>query len=336
MREEVIYAVIDIGTNTVLMLALTESATQTVGIDSEVSAPPALLPVHEYCTTTRLGEGLGATGRLGDKPVARTLAAVKSFVDRTKAWSDGGCGVAVATSAVRDAANAADFLQRCQSYLDSPPHLLSGAEEARTIFAGASSDRRMDEPLVCIDIGGGSTEVSAGTRRACAFSASLDIGCVRFGEKYSLYETPSPRNISAAKDAVESFIEPVCSTMKSTLFSLAPGKPTIIVSGGTATTFAAIDAGIESYDAGCVHGYESTNERVRQLRDRMWQMSVSERAACPGMPEGRAPVFPGGLFILSLLLDFLNADRFTVTTRGLRFGAGLRLQQRDLEPCWSW
>jgi len=120
-------AVIDIGTNTVMTLA------SRGGSDGVADA-------EESFRTTRLGAGLGTTGKLAKDAQLRTLEAVRDQLDHLLDHYPHGVGVAVATSAVRDAANAGEFLRSCAELLGSAPAVLSGADEARLAFRGAVSD----------------------------------------------------------------------------------------------------------------------------------------------------------------------------------------------------
>ncbi|OPZ27424.1 MAG: Guanosine-5'-triphosphate,3'-diphosphate pyrophosphatase [Lentisphaerae bacterium ADurb.BinA184] len=317
------FATLDIGTNSTLLLLAREQADGTLVED------------RELFRITRLGRGLGATGRLSPEAVRATLDAVGEFMAAARAWPLRPLfGVAAATSAVRDAANRADFLGPCRDLLGCEPRTLDGDEEAQTVFLGAASDRPAGRPVVTIDIGGGSTEVVAGVPEACRYRVSLDMGCVRFGERFRLYEVAESADTEAARGAIRETLAGVPAGVRRAVGGA--GGFEVVASGGTATTFAAVEQALETYDRGRVHGFVSPAAAVESLALRLLGMPSARRAQVPGLEAGRAAVLPAGLLILAEALRALGAERFTVTTRGLRFGLARRLQAGTLDAQWTW
>jgi len=315
-------AALDLGTNTVLLLTCRERA------------DGALAEQDELCRVTRLGQDFDATGRLADVAMRRTLAAVEEFAAQAAGGSARGLAVAAATSAVRDARNRDAFLARCAQVLGRPPLVLSGADEALTIFRGATSDRPADAFVVNIDVGGGSTEMSAGFGSNCLHSASLPLGCVRFGERFGLFEVPEPGAADAARGAARELLAPACAEIRGT----RPGASAaaVVVSGGAATTYAAMRLGLHDFDRVAVHGCTGRETDVADTVLSLLGMPSAERALLPGITPGRASVLPAGLLILSEALRLLDAAEFGVTTRGLRFGLLLRLRAGEIAPTWTW
>jgi exopolyphosphatase/guanosine-5'-triphosphate,3'-diphosphate pyrophosphatase len=318
------YCALDIGTNSVLLLVAAED--EKGDLQEE----------HELFRVTRLGEGVGESGRMNPSAIRKTLTAVSEFM--AQIHREPGTrivGLAATTSAARDAENRDEFLEPCSKLLGKTPLVLNGDEESRTVFLGATSDQPPDCPCVTVDIGGGSTEAALGTRARCVHAVSLDVGCVRFGERFGLYETADDRQIAAARQAVREHVTPVCAEIAK--FSAQwPANLRLLASGGTATTFAALRRKLTKYDRHAVHGYTDTEPAVADVMQRLFLMPSTGRAALPGVTPGRAPVLPAGLLILSEFLRACGVPRFAVTTRGLRFGMVRRLQRGDIPPTWIW
>lgn len=316
-------AALDLGTNTVLLL----TARGRAGVP--------LVEQDELCRVTRLGEGLQHTGRLSASAMARTVAAAAEFAACCSAPGSSGRGIAVATSAVRDAANREEFLECCRASLGARPCVFSGEEEAGTIFAGVTSDQAPASSFLTIDIGGGSTEISAGLPSERVYSASVDVGVVRLGERFGLYEEARAGDVDAARVAVSELMRPVCEHIAELRKSAADAAG-VIVSGGTGTTFAAAQLRLREYERSAVHGHIGTDEQVASAFDMLSQLPSAERALLPGISPGRAPVLPSGLLILREFLRLVRVPTFKVSTRGLRYGLLLRMRAGELAPTWTW
>src|SRR5687768_5879724 len=144
-------AVVDIGTNsTRLLLADVDERSQ------------AVTQLERRTTVTRLGQGVDKSGALSDEAMSRVFAALDEYRKAIESRGGADRGVAVLTSAVRDASNGASFTERVREEYGLDAHTIPGAEEARLTFLGAMSEREDDDgddPIVVIDIGGGSTEL---------------------------------------------------------------------------------------------------------------------------------------------------------------------------------
>jgi exopolyphosphatase/guanosine-5'-triphosphate,3'-diphosphate pyrophosphatase len=314
-------AALDLGTNSVLVLVVRREATGD------------LVEELEPCRITRLGEDVHRTGELGNAPMARTLKAVEELL-RFIPVGTHGCGVAVATSATRDARNGSDFLASCAALIGGRPHLFSGHEEALTVFRGTVSDQARGCFCVCLDIGGGSTEIAAGWPARCELQSSLDLGCVRLAETFSLSTAATPATIRQATAAATQLIRPVGDAVRPRLHGSA--SATLLASGGTAATVATVIRQITPFDRRRVHGATLTLAAVSDCADRLLEMTPEERLAVPGLPADRAPVLPAGCLILREVMRVLEVETVTVTTRGLRYGLVLRLQAGELAPTWTW
>jgi len=313
---------LDLGSNTVLLL--------TVRPESDGS----LTCVQECCRTTRLGADPAGTGLLGESAITRTVLAMREFRRAAERTADTGLGVVAATSAVRNAHNRERFLELCAAEFGQPPLLLSGQREAVFAFRGAASDVRAGTPLITVDIGGGSTEFGAGTPGVCRKHSSADVGCVRIAEQFGLAEVAPPAALRAARDTIDSAFRPLVRRLHAALPESPP--PRILVSGGTATTYAALKQGLAEYDRTAVHGFSSTQADAARTAIELAWMPSARRAELPGVSASRAPVLAAGMLILERGLTALGAHRFTVTTRALRYGLVVALAADELEPTWRW
>jgi exopolyphosphatase / guanosine-5'-triphosphate,3'-diphosphate pyrophosphatase len=155
---------------------------------------------------TRLGEGVDAGGRLGDEPQRRVFEVLGQYAEAIRAHGTQRA-VAVMTSAVRDAANGAEFARAVGERFGLDGRTLSGDEEARLTYLGATAARADPEPLLVIDIGGGSTELVIGVRGEVRFHVSTQIGVVRHSERHLSGDPPDPRELGALAGAVEKELE---------------------------------------------------------------------------------------------------------------------------------
>jgi len=277
--------VIDIGTNSTRYL-LAEVGPQVVN------------RVETALKTTRLGEGLVATGRLSEQAMARTAAAVAEFWRRAQMMGAKRI-IAVATCAVREAANREDFLTLIRRATGLEVRILSGTEEAFYTFGGAMTGLAFapDETVV-IDIGGGSTEI-IWVEKGRLMARSLPLGAVRLTEQGGGAET------------VAHVLAPVASKIT--------GRR-IIGTGGTITTLAAVALALPAYDPARVHGYELQAEEVVVLGARLAALSLEERRNVPGLQPERADVILAGIQILTVLLELTGAPGLTVSEHDLLYG----------------
>ncbi|MEX1281421.1 MAG: exopolyphosphatase [Acidimicrobiia bacterium] len=284
-------AAIDIGTNTVRLL---------VAEPGRDRRPTATLRAHRVVT---LGEGVDAAGRFADAAIARALAGLGELVELAGPVERLD---AVATSATRDAANRDEFLDRAAVVLGVRPRVITGDEEARLAFAGATGGGGT-VPTVVIDVGGGSTEVVFGTADP-DFVASVDVGSVRLTERV-LPERPSaPHRVDAALGwAIGRFsiVEP-----------LDPPGLAIGVAG-TFTALAAIDADLDGHADEAVHGHRLLRTRLEGLVGRLAGLTVEETAAIPSLEAARAPALLGGAVTALAAMTHLGLDAVEVRVTDL-------------------
>jgi exopolyphosphatase/guanosine-5'-triphosphate,3'-diphosphate pyrophosphatase len=280
-------AAVDIGTNSTRLLIA--EGTSEIERDSIV---------------TRLGEGVDRTGRLGEEPQRRVLDVLAGF--RTRIGD--APAAAVMTSAVRDAHNGDAFSARVRDVLGFPARTLSGDEEARLTFAGATALREDEERVLVIDIGGGSTELVLGRAGEVSWHASTQIGVVRHSERHLHSDPPTPGELDA---------------LRADLQLTAPEDArvgTAIAVAGTPTQCAAIDLGLEPYDPARIEGHVLTAERLRAMLDELAALPLAERSRTPGLDPARAPVIVAGIAILLEVLNRFDLDKVEASERDILWG----------------
>lgn len=272
-------AAVDCGTNSTRLL-----------IDDEGRTVERLMRI------TRLGQGVDATGRLAPEAIERTMAVLVEY--RQAMDSHGVERVRMtATSAARDADNREDFFAAAERAVGVRPELLSGSEEGRLSFVGATSELDpADGPFLVVDIGGGSTEFAVGTK-ACEGALSIDIGCVRLTEKFLLHDPPQADELSACLSVVQTYLDDVARDLPAVL-----AAKTFVGLAGTVSTVAAVEVGLADYDRDAIHHLELSHEAVEDVFRTLATETRAQRLANPGMEEARADVIVGGCCILVKLM----------------------------------
>src|SRR5690606_17363952 len=215
---------------------------------------------------------------------------------------------ATATSAARDASNRADFFTEVHTTLGHPPELLSGDEEARLSFFGATSDLSPSlGPFVVFDIGGGSTEFARGVSRP-EQHLSVNIGGVRITERFLHTDPPTAEEITSARVAIRSLLDQVRKAVD------VDGAKTWLGLAGTVTTFAAHVAGLTSYDASVTHGFVLQRERVRAFAHTLLNHTAEQRKALILEPK-RAGVIIGGALVLDELMTYFDVAEVRTSER---------------------
>lgn len=261
---------------------------------------------------TRLGAGVDATGRLDEAAVARTVGAIRDY---RQAWEAAGVDPAhvriVATSAVRDAANRDAYFHAVQEATGVDAEVVSGDEEARLSFAGAAGQVDVDGPLLVVDIGGGSTELVTGSTDGRVTAAhSMQVGSVRLTERHLLHDPPTDDEVAAARRTVEAALD----TSVDDLGGRGVADAASVVGvAGTAATLAAVHAGVADPDDPDLHGYWVPAADLSAWSRRLLDMSTAERAALPGVPEGRADVIAAGVLVLDHVVARGAAAGLTVS-----------------------
>ncbi|WP_457654261.1 Ppx/GppA phosphatase family protein [Rhodocaloribacter sp.] len=308
-------AVIDVGTNTALLLI------------AERTADGRLRSLHEASRFVRLGEGVDAARRIGTAALERLRAALLDYRARAEAW-DARAILVAGTSASRDAGNRDELVAFVRRETGLRYEVLSGEDEARWSFEGAVSafDERPG-PCVVFDVGGGSTEVVAGTpgdARAptrLTFRRSLDLGAVRLTERCFAAQPPAPAEIDAARALIDRALGEIPPP--------APGTP-LIGAAGTAVSLALVHHGAGAWTGLPPGDVTLTRADVRRWRERLLACSFDEVLALnPAVMAGRADVFPAGVLVFERVMRRLGAPVCRISPRGLRHGLALRFFRRN-------
>lgn len=261
---------------------------------------------------TRLGEGVDATHALNPEAIGRTVDVLRAYRARMDE-----CGVVaarvVATSAVRDASNGRDFLLAAGSATGTPVELLTGEEEGRLAYAGAVSELAAGSgPYVVLDIGGGSTELTAGgAGERDPRVVSLDIGCVRLTERYLRHDPPLPAEIERATVAVHRELDRAEASLP--VLAERPQRATLVGLAGTVTTLSMLEHGWPEYEWRRVHHSELDLEAVEAWTSRLAADTVAARAAREGMAEGREDVIVGGALVMREVMRRFGFSRCVVS-----------------------
>ncbi|HET6950619.1 MAG TPA: Ppx/GppA phosphatase family protein [Acidimicrobiales bacterium] len=275
--------------------------------------------VARHNTITRLGQGVGASGRLADDAIERTVACLRGYREILDRHGVERLRVA-ATSAARDAANRDGLFDAVEAAVGARPELLSGDEEGRLAFAGATGE--LDPalgPFAVVDIGGGSTEFIVG-RDAVEGVMSVDVGCVRLTEKFIEHDPPLPEELTACISLTDAYIEDVLRELPG-----VAGARTLVGLAGTVTTVAAVEIGLASYDRDRIHHFTLTRAAAEDVFRTLATEARADRIHNPGLEEARADVIVGGCCILVALFRRLGVDEMIVSESDILDGLALSL-----------
>jgi exopolyphosphatase / guanosine-5'-triphosphate,3'-diphosphate pyrophosphatase len=301
-------AVVDLGTNTTRLLVADVQDGRLEELEKET-------------TITRLGQGVDATGRLADEAMDRvreTLDGYRQTIDRLNAEDV----IAVATSAMRDADNGPEFRDELNRRYGIDARTISGDEEARLTFLGATSGRTaaVESPAsaVVIDIGGGSTEYVVGSNGADPdFHVSAQMGSRRHTERFLPSDPPAHEELEALAADVRRIIgESVPDEIRE---RTAEG----VAVAGTATTLAAIDLELDPYDPEKVHGYRVGLAAAERIQAMLAALAVEERRNVTGLHPDRAPVIVAGVTILVESIRAFGLDEIEISESDILQGAAM-------------
>ncbi len=272
---------------------------------------------------TRLGRGLGVGGRLDRSARDQTLAVVRDYT-RTIAAADATIDI-IATSALRRADDAADFVGDVLSIVGVVPRILSGDEEARYSFFGAISGPPPVGRLGVLDVGGGSTELAVGTAGAVERTISLEIGAVRLSERHpallgerALAEAEREDVAAAARADARSILEPLAAFA---------GFADLRAVGGSVFTAAAMLVGDPRRD-----GVRIAALQRRKLIDDLLARDLAQRRAIPHIRPQRADILAAGLIIVDVACTLLAIDVLQVRHADLLAGYVGSPEYRAVRP----
>jgi exopolyphosphatase/guanosine-5'-triphosphate,3'-diphosphate pyrophosphatase len=329
-------AAVDCGTNSIRLLVA----------DADRQAR-SLTDVMRLMEIVRLGEGVDRTGRLAPEALERTLRSLRGYAEVIR--DTGAVAVRmVATSATRDAENAAEFSARVKEVLGVAPEVLTGDEEARLSFTGATAELAgsgsaggAGPPYLVADIGGGSTEFvlggppgppnpsspsspanpsgpattssPAGPTGVVA-ARSVNIGCVRMTERHLHSDPPSLEEIAAASADIDA-----------ALLAAAADVPvgqarTLVGLAGSVTTVAGIALGLPAYDATRIHHARISAAQVHAVTQRLLAQTRAERAVTGVMHPGRVDVIGAGALVLDRIMTRFGFEEVLVSEHDILDG----------------
>ncbi len=297
-------AVVDIGTNTVLLLV------------AEMDRTGRLSTLEYQQRVPRLGRGVDERKVLQRDSMERVISVLleyRTIATRYQPDVMSVCG----TSAVRDASNRDEFAALVKAKTGFSLEILTGEEEALWTYRGAISGIPGVRSAVVVDIGGGSTELTSGTAQQILSKASLDVGSVRLTERLVKHDPPLPIELAAVRNTVSSSL-----ASASALLSRTPGK--VIGVAGTATTLALLHQQRRSFDLSAVSGYTLHRDAVSGLVSRLTRLSRIEILRLAEYMEGRNDIITAGAIMLEEIMGFLGAEEVIVSERGVRYGIALR------------
>jgi exopolyphosphatase / guanosine-5'-triphosphate,3'-diphosphate pyrophosphatase len=297
-------AVVDVGSNSTRLLV------------AEVADGRVARELERRTIVTRLGEGVDREGRLGDAAMERVFEACAAY---RKAIDDLEVErvVAILTSAVRDAANGAEFQRQLERRFGFEAHTIPGEREARLTYLGATAARRHERPTLVLDIGGGSTEVVVGHGQEIEFFVSTQLGSVRHTERHLHADPPGPDELDACRAAA-----------RDELKRAVPAKVRRrvregIAVAGTPTSFAAVELGLAPYDPERVEGHRLTLAACERILAELAALPVAERRKVTGLHPDRAPTIVAGGAILAEGMRLFGLGEIEVSERDILHGAAL-------------
>ncbi len=300
-----IKAVIDIGTNSVKYLL------------AEVCCDNEPKIIKDRVKITRLGEGLGKTGRISPQALLRTAETTEEYVLDAKKSRAGEISI-VGTMALRTALNAADFLRRIKENAGIETEVLSGEEEAVLSFRGALSGCDIGNVKNCctIDTGGGSTELVFAREGQIVCRSSLKTGALTLTEKYFSKDAVSPEDLMIAEDELKGIFDGT---------RLPFSAEMAIAIGGNATAMASVCMKMERYDPAEAHGTILSEEEINRQIGEYLTKTAEERRKIKGLDPERADIILAGACIIRYSMIFCGCSEIVVSDRGLRHGVLLSM-----------
>jgi len=287
------YATMDLGTNS-MRLFLGELK------------DGSLVYREKHVNITRIGKSVDAQGRISERGMEENLAAFITFVEQARAFGAKEIW-AMATSAVRDAENGHEFVQRAFDATGVKIEIIPGSLEALLGYEGIKMAFPGLETMTMIDIGGGSTEFFTAKGDEVLYRHSFNVGALRMTERFVTTDPIAQNEWEEMQAAIKGMIGGPLGKLK------AQGIQTLIGIGGTATTLAAMDQALAPYDADRVHGYEISYGSLLTLQERLARMTVAARKALKGLQPKRADVILAGITILIVAMESLGVTRLLVS-----------------------
>ena len=270
----------------------------------------------------RLGEGVDQTKRLSSAAMDRVIHCLCEWKAVLDSYRVDACAV-VATSAVRDAGNRAEFLDRVKHDAGFDVEIITGDEEARRTLLGIRSGLPPGvTDMLALDIGGGSTEFILDRPGLAPIVRSIDIGVVRLCERILRHDPPTLGEIQQARDWVRSEAETAVAAMPRS------AGVTFVGTAGTVTALAAMAQKLPAYEPARIHNYTLQLETVQQLEQALLSRTKAGRVGLPGLEKSREEVIAAGAIIIRTIMETLGEKECLVSDLGLREGVLINLVSR--------
>jgi len=291
-------ASIDIGTNTILLLI------------AEIEGR-RIKPLLERETIVRLREGVQKDSVLYQDSMKRGFQTLAQYLEHCQTM-----GVqkifAVGTSALREARNSEVFIRMVKERLGLSIEIISGEEEAQLSFLAVVRDlEELKDSLMVVDVGGGSTEFILGRGDQIVQWVSLRLGSVRFTEKYLLSDPVQEGEWKKMEREIRKLLGKIPHPL---------GPFSMVGVGGTATTLASVEQGLEEFDRHMIHHFVLKNESLKNQLDVYRSKTIDERKNIPGLSPARADVILAGGTILYLAMERLGCPSVLISCHGVRYG----------------
>jgi exopolyphosphatase/guanosine-5'-triphosphate,3'-diphosphate pyrophosphatase len=289
---------------------------------ADLATDGRLIEIRSERRILRLGEGVDQTKRLSVMAMDRVVQYLSewreiieaSYVDAT---------AAVATSAVRDAANRDEFLDRVKREAGFEVELISGEEEARRTMLGIRSGLPAGvTDVLALDIGGGSTEFIMDCPGQPPIVRSIDIGVVRLCERLLHHDPPTGKEVRQAREWVASETTAAVAGMGN--YQTA----TFVGTAGTVTSLAAMAQKLSTYEPARIHNYKLQLTAIQELEQTLLSRKKADRAGLPGLEKGREEVIAAGAIIIRTIMETLGLSVVLVSDLGLREGVLIDLAAR--------
>lgn len=309
--------VIDIGTNTILMLIADYNPDRNI-----------ITPLTDIQRVPRLGKGVDSNRNILPQSIEKAITILNEYKYISNEKNSGSIN-ATATSFIRDANNKTEFIEAIKSHTGIEIEILPGESEARWTFWGGIFDKlheNIHQKITTIDIGGGSTEITTASGIPSVFNKltlldhpikgkSFNIGSVRLNEKYLNNHPPSYSNIVSAEQFINDHLDKLDFDIKGSL---------LIGVAGTITTLGAIKLELDSFNSGKVDNMILTISDIEDILGRLTAMNLEEIYSMGNYMEGRADIIIPGTLILKCFMNKSGFEKIQVSTKGLRYGVFLR------------
>jgi exopolyphosphatase / guanosine-5'-triphosphate,3'-diphosphate pyrophosphatase len=291
-------ASIDIGTNTILLLIAKVEGGK-------------IHSLFEIETVARLGEGVQKDRLLLKEAMDRGIQTLAQYLKRCQGWEVQKI-FAAGTSALREAKNSEAFLKLAKEKLDLSIEVISGEEEAQLSFLAVAEElQEKEKSILVVDVGGGSTEFILGKGDQIKQWISLPLGSVRFTEQFLHSDPVQEEEWGAMERKIWEHLAAI---------PHSPEPLSMVAVGGTATTLASVEQGLEDFIAERIHHFVLKREMLENQILLYRSKTIEERKKILGLPMARADVILAGGTILYLAMEELNCPSVLISCHGVRYG----------------